>query len=624
MKGDAPAERDPLAESSSTASSAGSRGTTLPLGDRWNLSDLYGDDVSFRAAMKRARDRLPGLARFRGRAGESPASLAEALDENQAILTELRRLQAYASMKSDSDTRVATAQAARQEADMLFAERASETAFLVPEIAALPPERIDAFLCTEPALLPHAHFLRDVLRQRRHILLEAEEKILAEAGALVSGPSSVFGILHNAELPRPEVALASGETVRLTPAAFAFHRASPRREDRRKVAEAYFGASADFTGTLGQNLFECVKAHRFRARVRGYGSCAEAALDADNIPLSVYRKLIERVRGLLPLLHRYFRLRARALGVETLRYYDLHCPLVPGPRASFDTARARCLVREALSPLGPSYAGVLERAFAERWIDWHPAPGKRSGAYATGSAHDVHPYVLLNFNGDYESVSTLAHEMGHAVHSHFSNLAQPPSCAEYSTFVAEVASTFNEILLGRSMLRAARTRDEKLFLVGGWLDGIRATLFRQAMFAEFELAIHDVAERNEALTGESLSALYLKLAREYHGHEKGVVEIEDRYAVEWATVPHFYYDFYVYQYATGIIAAIRLAEAVLADEPDARERYLEFLASGGSDYPLEILRKAGVDFEDSEPFEAAARKLRSNLETLEGLIESTV
>jgi oligoendopeptidase F len=279
------------------------------------------------------------------------------------------------------------------------------------------------------------------------------------------------------------------------------------------------------------------------------------------------------------------------------------------------------LVRDSMAPLGDRYADPLRRAFEERWIDWHPMPGKRSGAYASGSAYDVHPFMLLNYNGDYESVSTLAHEVGHAMHSHFSNRTQPYPTADYSIFVAEVASTFNEAMLQESLMKRATDREEKLFLLSGQLDGFRATLFRQTMFAEFELLIHEKVERGESLTGEALSALYLDLVRAYHAHDEGICEVDERHAVEWAVVPHFHYNFYVYQYATGITAATALSEAVLAEEPGARDRYLRFLSAGGSDYPLQLLREAGVDLTRPEPYEATMRAMTRALDRLEALLD---
>ncbi len=393
-----------------------------------------------------------------------------------------------------------------------------------------------------------------------------------------------------------------------------------RATDRQIVFPAYFQAYQAFQETLGCNLFGTVKSHLFRAQARGYPSCLAAALDPDAVPTVVYRKLIEQMRAKLPVLHRYFGLRARALGLDQLTYADLHCPLGSRAPAGYAPAEARRVVEQSLVPLGSAYARPLAQAFDGRWIDWHPAPGKRSGAYANGWAYAVHPYVLLNFTGDFESVSTLAHELGHAIHSHFSNRTQPYANADYSIFVAEVASTLNETLLQEHVQASAADPDQRTFLLGTFLDGVRATLFRQAMFAEFELGIHERVESGQALTGEELSASYLALLRDYHGHDRSVVRVDDVYAIEWATVPHFHYDFYVYQYATGIVAAMALAETILREGASAAERYLAFLSSGGSDHPLALLRRAGVDLEQPAPYNTALAGVERRLDALEELI----
>ena len=592
-----------------------------PIEETWRLEDLFGSEREFLAAREALKARLPDAARWRGRLGESAASLAEALDSMADLSRELQRLMAYASMRSDGDTRVAGTLALRQEVELLFTEFGRAAAYVRPEILLIAPERLSAFLAQEPRLAPHGHFLRDLARQREHVLGPSEERILAEASLIMGGSDTLFGVFQNAEMPFPEVTLSSGEEVRLSPATFARHRTTSVRPDRERLFDAYLRSYRSFQNTLGHNLFEGIKGHVFRARARHYPTCLQAALDGDNIPVSVYGNLVAQIRERLPVLHRYFRLRARALGVPQLTYHDLHCPIAEGPRASYTVEQAAELVRESMAPLGSRYAEPLRRAFEDRWIDWHPVPGKRSGAYASGSAYDVHPFMLLNFNGDYESVSTLAHEVGHAMHSHFSNRTQPYPTADYSIFVAEVASTFNEAMLQESLMKRAADREEKLFLLSGQLDGFRATLFRQTMFAEFELLIHEKVERGESLTGEALSALYLDLVRAYHAHDEGVCLVDERHAVEWAVVPHFHYNFYVYQYATGITAATALSEAVLSEMPGARERYLTFLSSGGSDYPLELLRRAGVDLTQPEPYEATMGAMSRALDRLEALLD---
>jgi len=321
------------------------------------------------------------------------------------------------------------------------------------------------------------------------------------------------------------------------------------------------------------------------------------------------------------LLHRYFDCMARMIGSTGLEYPDLHCPLTNVPPQKFSVEETEQLVIDSTSPLGPDYGAALREGFSNRWVDWFPAPGKRAGAYSQGAAYSVHPYVLMNFVNDYESVSTLAHEMGHALHSHFSNKCQPFATADYSIFVAEVASTLNETLLNHHMLERTSSPEEEIFLLGRYLDGIRGTLFRQTMFAEFELEIHERVERGETLTGESLDELYLGLLRLYHGHDQGHVRIDAQYGVEWAAIPHMYYNFYVYQYSTGIVAANALAEALLTGESGAQQRSLRFLSAGGSDYALEVLRTAGVDLESAGPYQASLAAVGRCLDRLETLID---
>jgi oligoendopeptidase F len=590
------------------------------LDETWRLEDIFQSDEAFWTEKRRVDAALPGLASFAGRLGSSAESMAEALEAISAVSKSLARLHAYASMKSDGDLRVAAYQGMRQEVELAYTESSRQTAYLRPEILALPDGLVTAFLDSLPRLAPFAPFLKNLLRQKAHVLSPVEENLLAEAGLVLTGSNQIFGILNNAEMPRETIELDGGGKVTLTPAAFSLVRTSANRADREKATRAYFTGYRAFEGTFGSNLFECLKTHVFRARVRRYDSCLAAALDGDNVPARVYTNLIDQIRRNLPSLHRYARLRAKALGLDALTYFDLHCPLGTGPKRDYDVDTAKRLVIASMQPLGAGYTRILEQSFERRWIDWHPAPGKRSGAYATGSAYDVHPYMLLNFNGDFDSVSTLAHEAGHAMHSYFSNRAQPYPCAEYSIFVAEVASTFNEALLIERLLGLATEREEKIFLLGHWLDGIRATLFRQTFFAEFELAIHASAERGEALTGESLSKRYIELLRTYQGHDGGACEVPELFAIEWACVPHFYYDFYVYQYATGIVAAHSLARDVLGGRDGAPERYGRFLESGGSDDPLVLLRRAGVDLESPAPYEATFRAMDAKLDALEALL----
>ena len=592
-----------------------------PVEETWNLADLYPDLDRFAAARQRLAERIGSLGALETGATASGAALAGALDVISDVSKDLHRLHGYASMRSDVDTRIPAEQGRRQEVELLWNDFSKGISWIRPTILALDPAIVRGFVADEPRLAPHAQFLRDLVRMREHVLGPSEERLLAEAGLVTGSAGSLYGVFHNAEMPRPEVLLSDGETVRLTPATFAKHRTTANGSDREALFHGYFGAYEPFRETLGHNLYDALKAHMFRSRARGYRSCLHAALDGDAVPEAVYENLIGQVRDHRGTLHRYFRLRARALGLERPAYHDLHCPVAPDLETRHSPSEAADLVRRSMAPLGDDYADALERCFGERWVDWHPTPGKRSGAYSAGSAYDVHPYILMNFTHDYESVSTLTHEVGHALHSHFSNHTQPYPTADYSIFVAEVASTFNEALLNHRMLDEANDDATRLFLIGTYLDQMRATLFRQAMFAEFEWSIHRAAESGKALTGERLSEIYLGILRAYHGHDEGVMDIPERYAVEWAAVPHFYYDFYVYQYATGIVASTALAEAVLEGADGARERYLSFLSSGGSDYPLELLRQAGVDLESPEPYARTMAAIERALDRMEALLD---
>jgi len=434
-------------------------------------------------------------------------------------------------------------------------------------------------------------------------------------------PESLYGVFTDADFPYPDVTLADGRTVRLDKAAFSLHRTLPSREDRRAVFGAFFGALRRYRRTFGVQLNAQVKRNMFYARARRYPSSLHAALDGAAIPTEVYSGLIDNVTRNLDSLHRALHLRRKLLGVEQLHYHDLYAPLLPRQELHYPYERAQELVVGSLAPLGEFYQSIVRRAFAERWLDVYPNDGKRSGAYSNGGAYDVHPYMLLNYNGKLDDVSTVAHELGHTMHSYLTNHRQPHALSHYSIFVAEVASTFNEALLMDHMARAAASDAERLVILGQYLDGLRATVFRQTQFAEFELRIHEMAERGETLTGDRLSDLYLEITRRYYGHEEGVCTVGEEIADEWAGVPHFYYTFYVYQYATSFTASAALSERLMAGEEGARQQYLELLSAGGADYPMALLHQAGVDMTSGQPLALTMQKMHrvmNEMEKLEG------
>ncbi len=603
-----------------TGTVAVASGAQVPDKYRWNLADLFATPQAFDAARQQLAKRLPELDAHRGTLGGSPAAMKGTLDLYFALAKDLGRIGSYASMRSDEDTRVADALGARQEVMQLAAEFSSHSSWIAPEVLALPPGTVAKFLTQEPGLAPYRFFLEDLERQRAHTLSQGEEKILAESGLVSPAPSTIYGVLANADVPFPEVTLSNGQTVRLDQSAYTKYRAYPERADRILVFREFWKTFAAYQRTFGTTLDAEVKRDLFYTRARNYPSCLAAALDSSNVPESVYRTLIAEANRALPTLYRAFKLRAKLLGIPDLAYHDMYPPLVKHVDMSFPIDKGEGLVLEALAPLGKDYVETVRKGFESRWMDVYPQQGKRSGAYSNGSAYDVHPYVLTNYNDDYESVSTVAHEWGHAMHSYLANGAQPYPTADYSIFVAEVASTFNEALLLRRMLDRAASDDERMFLLGSYLENLRGTFFRQTMFAEFELAIHEAAEKGEALTGAKLTKIYGDLLKRYHGHDQGVMRIPDEYAVEWAYIPHFYMNFYVYQYATSLAASTQLAREVMDGKPGAKERYVGLLKSGGSRYPYELLKDAGVDLATPAPYQALAAQMNWAMDEIEKIV----
>jgi oligoendopeptidase F len=592
----------------------------VPAEYTWRLTDLYASDAAWRQAKDAATGRTDAIGQYKDTLTQSASQLLACLKPNSDISRELRRLDSYASMKSDEDVRNATYLAMKQEIDQLVTQYNTKASFIEPEIVTLDRETIERFLAAEPDLRVYRLYLFDVLRSKAHTLSPQEEKILAATGQMADGPGSIYTVFSNAELPYPEITLADGTVAVLNKAGYALHRASPNRADREAVFQAFWSATAKFKQTFGTELYSHVQTHVFCARTRNYDSCLALALDRNNIPTEVYRRLISNVRENLDTLHRYLGLRKRMLGVDELRYSDLYAPVVKGLDLKYSFDEARKLYLDALGPLGPDYRKEAEKAFEQRWIDVYPTPGKRSGAYSSGGAYDVHPYVLLNFNGRFDDVSTLAHEMGHAMHSDYASRSQPYPLADCPTFVAEVASTFNEALLIHRMLDEIKDDDVRLSLLMEYLDKIKGTVFRQTQFAEFELRIHEKAERGEPLTGDTLTSLYGDILKQYYGHDRGVCRIDDLYAVEWAYIPHFYFNFYVYQYSTSFTAATALAEEVLAGKQDAARRYLDFISAGGSDYPIELLKKAGVDVTTPEPFRKTMAAMNRTMDEIESIL----
>ena len=598
--------------------------SAVPEKFRWDLTKIFPSDQAWETARAGLAKRLPALGEHKGKLGQSAAALRAALDAIYGAQRELERVYVYASARSDEDVRAARPREMKAAAERLAVDLDAATSWFRPELLALPEEKVRAFLAQGEGLAQYRFPVEDVLRWKPHTLGEGEERVLAQAGNLTAAGYSVQGVLSNADLPYPELRLSTGETVRMDAAAFTLHRASRVKADRDLAFDSFFGALKGFERTFGSTLDQQVKAHVFTQQARGFGSTLESALFRDAIPPAVYRQLVADVRRSLPTFHRYLALRKRMLGLEKLRYQDLYVPMVEKVDLRFEPEQARNVTLAAVAPLGKEYVEGLRAGMDARWTDFLPTTGKRSGAYSTG-VYGVGPVQLLNFNGLYEDLSTLAHEAGHSMHTWLAMRSQPFATYDYPIFVAEVASTLNENLLLHHMLSETKEDATRLFLLGSYLDGLRGTLFRQTQFAEFELAIHEKAERGEPLTGEALSELYLRIVREYYGHEKGVTEVPELVAIEWAYIPHFYYDFYVYQYATSLVASSSIAKAMREDarrgkSTAARDRYLAMLRAGGSEFPVELLKKAGVDMTTSKPFDAAIAEMNATMDEMEKIL----
>ncbi len=595
--------------------------SSVPEKYRWNLADIYPTDEAWSAAKDSFAARIPQLQQYTGTLGQSPERLLACLTLSSDLAKEFTRLSSYASMHSDENTKVGKYLAMEDQMRPLGANFAAAASFIEPEILKIGRPTIEKFVAANKGLEIYRHSLDDILRRAAHTGTEGEEKIIADASLMAGGPESIYGIFADADFPYPEITLSDGKTVKLNQSGFTLYRTVPVRGDRKKVFEAFFGKLYDFRRTFGAELSANVKKDMFYMKARKYSSCLESALDGDNIPVEVYTSLVKNVNANLTTFHRYLNLRKRMMGLTELHYYDLYAPLVKNVELRYTVDEAEKNVLAAVAPLGSDYVSVTRKAFENRWVDFYPTDGKRSGAYSNGSAYDVHPYMLLNYNGKYDDVSTLAHELGHTMHSYLSNKNQPYPTSQYVIFVAEVASTFNEALLLDYMLKQIKNDDVRLSLLGNYLEGIKGTLFRQTQFAEFELKIHERAEAGESLTGDDLDSMYQEIVRKYYGHDQGVCIVDDCVKSEWCYIPHFYYNFYVYQYATALTASSALSEKVLNGDTEATKRYLNFLSSGGSDYPINLLRKAGVDMTTSVPFGLTMEKMNRVMDEMEKILD---
>lgn len=587
----------------------------------WDLTDLFPSVEAWESELNAVADGIPELERYEGRLGESAATLEEALKIRSALYRKLAHVSAYASLKSDENLAESEPRARKQRVSSVGSKLWQSSSWMAPEIIALGSEKIEAFIVEAPGLAPFDHGLRSTLLRAPHTLTPEGELIMAASGKLRRQPSQIYSIFANADLPWPTISLSDGEEVFLNQSGYSKYRAVDNREDRKAVFDAFWGKLGEYENTMGQVLLSEVEANVFQSRMREYDSILDWALAGDNLPEEVYRSLVKVTNDSLPTLHRYFKLRGRMLGIEDLRYFDVYPDVVQSDEV-FSYERSIETTIAGVTDLGKEYGDLLKAYVKIDHTHVYPQKGKRSGAYMSGSAYDTDPYMLLNHNDDFNSMSTYAHEVGHALHTILTKENQPFEKSGYSTFIAETAAIVNELMLQDYALENAENDQERLFYLGTALEQLRGTFFRQTMFAEFELAIHEEVENGAPLTGERLTQIYGDLLRRYHGHEEGVLTIDDEYCIEWAYIPHFYYDFYVFQYATSISAAAYFTEGIKTGGEPELEKYLNVLKAGGADYPHNILLdEAGLDMSKEAPYRALIRRMESIMDQIETILD---
>ncbi|PWU67713.1 oligoendopeptidase F [Gracilibacillus dipsosauri] len=589
----------------------------IPVELTWKLEDIYASDEEWEKEWKDVKELLPKFETFQGKLHESSEKLYQLFQLQDEVSDRLSTLYTYAHMRYDQDTANSFYQAMNGKAENLITQASSVMSFITPEILKLEESTLKEYLAQYEPLQLYQHTLDEINRQRPHVLSEKEEALLAEASEVTDSASQTFGMLNNADMTFPAVKDENGNEVDLTHGRYINFLESKDQRVRHDAFKAMYDTFGSFRNTFASTLQGVVKKDNFYAKVRNYQSAREAALNRNNIPESVYDNLIAAIHEGLPLLQRYVALRKKVLGLDELHMYDLYTPLVKDVNMTFTYDKAQETVLKALSPLGKDYLNVMKRAFEERWIDVEENKGKRSGAYSSGS-YSTNPYILMNWQDNLNNLFTLAHELGHSMHSYYTHESQPYRYGNYSIFVAEVASTCNEALLNDYLVENTSDPKEKLYLLNHFLEGFRGTVFRQTMFAEFEHEIHVLSQNGEALTADKLTELYYNLNKKYFGDD---LIVDEEIGLEWARIPHFYYNYYVYQYATGYAAAQSLANQILEEKEPAVERYLDYLKAGSSDYPIEVLKRAGVDMTEKTPVTNALKVFEEKLTEMENLLE---
>lgn len=584
----------------------------------WDLTTIFPNDAAFEEAFAALKEEVKQAADYKGTLKDGPQAFLAALEYVLEISRKLEVLYVYSHLKNDQDTANTTYQALYQRASSLFAEVSEAISWFDPEVLTLTDEQIWGYFDAEPKLAVYRHSIKQIVDNRAHVLPQEQEALLAGAGEVFGAPSNTFAILNNADLVFPTIDGENGEKIQLSHGVYGQLMESTNREVREAAFKGLYSVYEQFRNTFATTLSSHVKGHNFKAKVRNYTSAREASLANNHIPESVYDTLVEVVNRNLPLLHRYVALRKRLLQVDQLHMYDMYTPVIGEAPISYSYEEAKAKAVEALQPMGAEYMKVVEEAFGSRWIDVVENKGKRSGAYSSG-AYDTAPYILMNWHDTLDQLFTLVHEMGHSVHSYFTRNNQPYVYGDYSIFLAEIASTTNENILTEYLLETETDPLVKAYVLNHYLDGFKGTVFRQTQFAEFEHFIHTEDAKGTPLTSEYLSDYYGDLNAKYYGPS---VEKDPEIRLEWSRIPHFYYNYYVYQYSTGFSAASALAKKILDKEPQALENYLTYLKSGNSDYPIEVMKKAGVDMTKADYIEDAMKMFEQRLNELEALLET--
>ena len=586
----------------------------------WDLTRLYADVEAWDAARLDVLERLEPVAAMADTFEPSATSIADLFEQTSAIAKEATRAYVYVSMDADTDLRDGEKLARRGQAQSMYAAYGESIAWISPMIQEMGSDQVEAWIAEEPRLAPFAFGLRETLRMAPHTLSAEGESLMAAASVALGGAQRIYTQLKNSDIPWPTITLSTGEEIRLDAAGYVKGRAAENRQDRIDVFAAYYETYQQFESSLGEALGSHVQQSVFNASQRNYDSALEAALADDNIPREVYDTLLAEVNAALPTLHRYFKLRARILDIEDFAFHDIYPNLVETDQV-FDLDRSAQITAIASQPFGEEYVSSLCAAMSGGWSHAYPSQGKRSGAYMSGGAYDVGPYVFLNHQDTYDSASTFVHEWGHAMHTILTNENQPFENAGYSTFIAETAAITKEVLAQERLLDAAATDAERLFYLGYALEQMRGTYFRQTQFAEFEAAIHAAVESGESLTGSRMTEIYTDIFNRYYGVEEGVTAVPESYNLEWAYIPHFFYDFYVYQYSTSLAAAVFFADQIRAGDEEAIAAYLEMLEAGGSDHPYDLKLKAGLDMASPAPYQAVEARMNRIMDEIEEILD---